>query len=214
MDLSRYSRTELPPLGDLLPFRATRFDTSVGSPIHLVQSNIDEYLVEDEELSIYIYEISNRTLKIPVRIRLVAVAKEATSETGTITLFAVEGDVASLPFASAIGPISRMGDTRGQLHRIFVVPSPSVIEQVVSDLAAKSAYVISKAESGGPGLFEVLLFVSEEDLNTLSDVGFSSNQEMDSNDDEQGNGSEEQAVIIEPKLLYHPPTISDRTEKQ
>lgn len=212
MDLSGYRRTELPPLGDLLPFRATRFDTSVGGPVHLAQSNIDEYLVEDEELSIYIYEISNRSLRIPIRIRMVAVAKKATLETGTVTLSAVEGDVASLPFASAIGPISRMGDNRGQLHRIFVVPSPSVIEQVVSDLAAMRACVISKAESGGPGAIEVLLFVSEEDLVTLSYIGFSVNQETDNAKEDQCIDSKEQAVIIESKLLYHPAAINIGTE--
>ncbi|MDA8277927.1 MAG: hypothetical protein M0Z45_07010 [Actinomycetota bacterium] len=187
-----------------MPFRSVRLDTSIAGPSHLSLANIDDYLVEDEELSIYLYEVSTRSLKVPVRLRMVAVAQMGDFAEARITLLAVDFDVATLPSASAIGPISRLGDARGQLHRLFVVPSPSVVRQVITTLGDSPAWEISSLEVGGPSNYQIYLVVSTQDTTDLSLIDFSENRDLKSSQPLTNPSDIEQILTLESKLLFHP----------
>lgn len=208
MDLSRYHRTKLPPLGELTPFRSIRFDSSVAGPDELSKKDSVLPLVEDEEVSIYVYEISNRTLSTPIRIRMASIAWPNSPNSARMRLLAVATDVASFPFSTAIGPISRIGDAKGQLHRLFVAPSTSIIQQVLADVANLDAWEIDSIELGGQGTFEVLLIVNTSDLESLTSIQFTREATNGIEGLAVGTDGEGREIFIESKLLYQPKTTS------
>ncbi|MDA8195928.1 MAG: hypothetical protein M0019_01740 [Actinomycetota bacterium] len=203
MDLSRYHKTKLPPLGELAPLRSLRFDTAVAGPAELSKGLIEEHLVEDEEESIYLYEISNRNLATPVRLRFIAFRTLSSEANGRIHLLAIDSDVSSLPYASAIGPISRMGDFRGQLHRLFVAPSPSVIQQVLEGVSSRECLVLDEIALSSTSAFDVVLLVSSSDLDPLSSIKLSSKHVNRGVTDELEESLNGQEVVIESDLIFH-----------